>query len=71
MGSRCGPIDKAQDLLDIGVDGTKNQNLPPLRVEKYITKTFSLANAVDAIQCAAEKTTMKVQIICSDEGKNS
>lgn len=71
MGSRCGPIDVALDLLAIGSDGTPPQNdrisLPPLLVEKYVTKTFPLANAVEAIQCAAEKSTMKVQMICSKE----
>jgi hypothetical protein len=36
----------------------------PLRVEKYITKTFPLAQADEAIQFAAERQTMKVQIIC-------
>lgn len=66
MGSRCGPIDTALDLLAIGMEGTTDSNLPPLRVEKYVTKTFPLAQTVEAIQCAAEKSTMKVQIICSE-----
>lgn len=69
MGSRCGPIHVALDLLAIGMASTKDdvlKSLPPLRVEKYITKTFPLAQAEEAIQCAAEKSTMKVQIICSE-----
>ena len=55
VGSRCGPIDKALELLQ-----DESLNVP-----KYITKTFPLAQAAEAIQCAAEKTTMKVQIICT------
>jgi hypothetical protein len=67
VGSRCGPMDTALDLLAIGLDGkTESNHLPPLRVEKYVTKTFPLAQAAQAIQCAAEKSTMKVQIICSE-----
>lgn len=65
IGSRCGPIDKALELLAIR-DEDKSA-MKPLRVGKYITKTFPLKEAVDAIKCAAEKETMKVQIICSTE----
>lgn len=62
VGSRCGPIDEALQLLAIPakVDDTNGNTLPPLNVEKYITKTFPLAQANQAIQCAAEKSTMKV-----------
>lgn len=70
VGSRCGPIHTALDLLAIGINGAETKtdnNLPPLRVEKYVTKTYPLSQAVEAIQCAAEKSTMKVQIICSEE----
>jgi len=56
VGSRCGPIDQALELLAKG----------DLHVEKYVTKCFPLAQAADAITCAAEKATMKVQIICSE-----
>jgi threonine dehydrogenase-like Zn-dependent dehydrogenase len=74
IGSRCGPIDKALELLGMTHTATKNSNengggsstKKPLGVEKYITKTFPLAQAGDAIKCAAEKSTMKVQIICSE-----
>jgi threonine dehydrogenase-like Zn-dependent dehydrogenase len=59
VGSRCGPIDKAISLLQ--------QAEPPLNVQKYITKTFPLSQADQAIKCAAEKSTMKVQIICCSE----
>ena len=38
----------------------------PLRVEKYVTKAFPLARAGEAIRCAAERSTMKVQIVCSE-----
>lgn len=61
IGSRCGPIDRALELLAIR-EATAVQ---PLRVEKYITKTFALKDAEAAIKCAAERSTMKVQIVCS------
>jgi threonine dehydrogenase-like Zn-dependent dehydrogenase len=67
VGSRCGPIDKALELLNLLDDVTSDKpNERSLRVKKYITKTFPLSRANDAIKCAAEKTTMKVQIICSE-----
>lgn len=61
VGSRCGPIDKALELLDL------KEDKKPLHVEKYVTKVFPLTQAEDAIKCAAERSTMKVQIICSEE----
>ena len=82
VGSRCGPIDRALELLAIektqatttttndadsnGEKTTPSGTVQPLRVEKYITKTFSLEEAEAAIKCAAERSTMKVQIICSN-----
>lgn len=74
VGSRCGPIDRALELLAIGENGEEGESnngtaskavVQPLRVEKYITKTFPLEDAEAAIRCAAERSTMKVQIICS------
>jgi len=72
VGSRCGPIDEALKLLaltdtpdDDGHDGTTK--IKPLHVSKYITKTFPLSQADEAIKCAEEKSTMKVQIICNEE----
>jgi threonine dehydrogenase-like Zn-dependent dehydrogenase len=65
IGSRCGPIDKALELL--ALDENSSGPLKPLGVTKYVTKTFPLSEAADAIKCAAERTTMKVQIICSEE----
>ena len=89
VGSRCGPIDRALELLAITKQQQKDVNsnhdnehddssaagggsagtsiVSPLNVEKYITKTFPLSHAHDAIQCAAQKSTMKVQIICNEE----
>jgi alcohol dehydrogenase len=64
-GSRCGPIDQALRLLSESNGGGGNG----LRVTKYITRTFPLARAVEAVQCAAEKSTMKVQIVCSESRK--
>jgi len=61
VGSRCGPIDQALDLLAL-TDETADAK--PLRVQKYITKTFPLVQADEAIRCAAERSTMKVQILC-------
>jgi hypothetical protein len=84
--SRCGPIDKALELLQLQLEllqlqdnikdeataaasdmsgGGDRQQLPSLGVTKYITKTFPLSQVDEAIRCAAEKSTMKVQIICS------
>lgn len=67
MGSRCGPINRALELLELKDKDTDKASNRNLRVEKYITKTFPLAQADQAIQCAAEKSTMKVQIICSEQ----
>ena len=64
VGSRCGPIDKALELL--ALDGTNDSSPRPLHVQKYVTKAFPLSKAEDAIQFAAEKSTMKVQIVCSE-----
>jgi threonine dehydrogenase-like Zn-dependent dehydrogenase len=66
VGSRCGPLDEALRLLALPTD-VDGDALPPLRVEKYVTKTFPLAQAAEAMLCAAEKGTMKVQIICHSE----
>jgi threonine dehydrogenase-like Zn-dependent dehydrogenase len=87
VGSRCGPIDRALELLAIIDDeddnnnnidttttttttttatSTTNNTIQPLRVEKYITKIFLLEDVEAAIKCAAERSTMKVQIICSE-----
>lgn len=69
VGSRCGPIDVALDLL-------ANAS-PPLRMEKYITETFPLSRVRDALECAAKKSTMKVQLVMGteegdgEEGKES
>jgi len=67
IGSRCGPIRRALELLDLKEDSPAKTSDRKLHVEKYITKTFPLSKADEAIQCAAEKSTMKVQIICSDQ----
>lgn len=68
VGSRCGPIDEALRLLAI-MDGDTDNGEIPLGVEKYITESFPLAQAAEAIACAAEKSTMKVQIVCSNESE--
>ena len=72
VGSRCGPIDRALAMLanNNDKDNASNETIPPLRVTKYITKCFPLAQAHEAIQCAAEKSTMKVQIVCSSHGSS-
>lgn len=66
VGSRCGPINEALELLALSQDKDTTDSIFPLGVEKYITKTFPLSQAAQAIQCAAEKSTMKVQIICNE-----
>lgn len=69
VGSRCGPIDKALELLSLNdEDGSvaNSAGLKSLHVQKYITRTFPLSEAEEAIKCAAEKSTMKIQIICSE-----
>ena len=76
VGSRCGPIHQALAMMQTNPNSSSNQNPTttanaattarrPLCVTKYITKCFPLSQAHEAIQCAAEKATMKVQIICS------
>ena len=71
VGSRCGPIDKALELLEgnsvESVDENGNLVSPPLRMEKYITEIFPLSRVRDALECAAKKTTMKVQLIMGEE----
>jgi len=59
VGSRCGPFPPALKLLEHGN--------PKLHVTKYITETFALRDASQAMECAAQKSTMKVQLICSTE----
>jgi threonine dehydrogenase-like Zn-dependent dehydrogenase len=71
IGSRCGPLDQALELMKNNnsrptAGNTGHFVVPPLHVTKYITKTFPLVQADEAMRCAAEKSTMKVQIICSD-----
>ncbi len=68
VGSRCGPIDRALELLAIDGNGESTEQsttIEPLHVEKYITKAFPLEEAEAAIKCASERSTMKVQIVCS------
>ena len=64
VGSRCGPFDAALALLS--EDGTAN-SVPRLDVEKYVTNTFPLKQADEALAAAQAKDTMKVQIICAEE----
>jgi len=65
VGSRCGPIDKALELLSIDVKG--EDGIPPLNMEKYITETFPLSKAQEAVDCAVLKSTMKVQLVMTKE----
>lgn len=72
VGSRCGPIDRALELLALkkdndGAAATDDDTPAPLGLEKYITKTFPLSQAQEAIQFASEKSTMKVLIICNEK----
>ncbi|KAL7533275.1 hypothetical protein ACHAXR_005139 [Thalassiosira sp. AJA248-18] len=64
VGSRCGPIDVALDLLeDNSTEASENDGIPPLRMEKYITRTFPLSEVREALEFAALKSTMKVQLV--------
>jgi threonine dehydrogenase-like Zn-dependent dehydrogenase len=75
VGSRCGPIEQALTMMRTNhpnssssgshIPTAKAATTTALCVTKYITKCFPLSQAQDAIQCAAEKATMKVQIVCS------
>ena len=71
VGSRCGPIDTALELLEGNSTEVKTENgeviSPPLRMEKYITECFPLSRVRDALECAAKKSTMKVQLVMADE----
>jgi threonine dehydrogenase-like Zn-dependent dehydrogenase len=69
VGSRCGPIDKALELLA----GNSSERIvngmvvsPPLNMEKYITKTFPLSKIREALEFAAKKSTMKVQLVMGE-----
>lgn len=62
VGSRCGPIDRALELLSKETDG----NIPPLEMKKYITKTYPLSQVKEALACAREKSTMKVQLVMEE-----
>mmetsp|Transcript_5667 Transcript_5667/g.8218 ORF Transcript_5667/g.8218 Transcript_5667/m.8218 type:complete len:445 (-) Transcript_5667:17-1351(-) len=57
VGSRCGPIDKALNLI------SKNQD--SISVSKYVTQIFTLDKAQEALHFAAQRSTMKVLIDCS------
>ncbi len=70
VGSRCGPIDKALELLEgNSTEGVAENGAvvsAPLRMEKYITESFPLSRVRDALECAAKKSTMKVQLVMED-----
>ncbi|KAL3785016.1 hypothetical protein HJC23_007937 [Cyclotella cryptica] len=63
VGSRCGPIERALELMS----AENTANLPPFQMEKYVTKTFPLGQAREALACAAEKSTMKVQLVMEED----
>lgn len=63
VGSRCGPIDVALKLLE----NSEKDGIPALRMEKYITKSFPLSQAREAVEFAALKSTMKVQLVMAEE----
>jgi threonine dehydrogenase-like Zn-dependent dehydrogenase len=62
VGSRCGPIDRALELLQDTGSG-----VPPLNMKKYITKTFLLKDVRETLACAVEKSAMKVQLVMEDD----
>lgn len=56
VGSRCGPMDRAVDLLDRG----------EIEVESLISARYSLENAVEAFDHAARSGVLKVLLDVSD-----
>lgn len=77
VGSRCGPFPKALQLLaisdsndDTGEQGKgcceESSCVKGLNATKYITRYFPLSQAEEALAFAAQRSTMKVQIICSE-----
>ena len=66
VGSRCGPIDVALDIMNNPGDDKKD-GIPPLDMEKYITATFPLSQVREALECAALKSTLKVQLVMTDD----
>ncbi len=71
VGSRCGPIDVALDVMnksgDTDNDNDDNVGIPSLNMEKYITKSFPLSRVREALECAALKSTLKVQLVMTDD----
>ncbi|KAL7549233.1 hypothetical protein ACHAWF_012504 [Thalassiosira exigua] len=68
VGSRCGPIDVALDMLRKDFVGEcTDDNVPPLRMEKYVTRTFPLSQAREALEFASSKSTMKVQLVMTEK----
>ena len=66
IGSRCGPINKALEILSYTKsDLSSSPGNIPLDVKKYVTQIFPLSQADKAIKLAAEKSTMKVLIDCT------
>lgn len=64
-----GPIDVALNLLSSSDEkkDDNNNNIPPLKMEKYITKTFPLSKVREALEFAALKSTMKVQLVMTED----
>jgi len=52
IGSRCGPFDKALQLLGSGA----------VEVEKFITATCPLSDALTAFECAQAPASLKIQL---------
>mmetsp|Transcript_6848 Transcript_6848/g.10068 ORF Transcript_6848/g.10068 Transcript_6848/m.10068 type:complete len:405 (-) Transcript_6848:7-1221(-) len=81
VGSRCGPFPKALQLLSISDDSDETNDdgsagccqasscIKGLNATKYITRYYPLSQAEEALAFAAERSTMKVQIICSPLGE--
>lgn len=65
VGSRCGPIDVALEIMN--EKSAVDVGIPPLNMEKYITHTFPLSQVREALECAALKSTLKVQLVMTDE----
>ena len=57
VGSRCGPMEPAIRLLEDGLD-----------LERFVTATFDLDDAAEALEAAGRKGALKVQLRVSRHG---
>jgi threonine dehydrogenase-like Zn-dependent dehydrogenase len=64
VGSRCGPMPPAVELLASSHESGAKQRL---KVEKYLTRAFPFDDVEEALALAATKGTLKVQLLMGEE----